>query len=284
MAEALSALGVENQSHGLSGLDERRLLPRRSQPHLRSGRSLAARAGWKRLMPALGALGGTLYADVAFQNVTLISKRYSRTYESSRYYGAGYTAIMGQVNPALLRRVSALGYTETMYSLLSPKFLSRYVDGFIGATDDSAIWTASPCAIWATSCIPTSAAPRLSAARKPWRSSPRSLQKLNNTGKKLLVSGGNVYALALCRRRDRRAAVHQRVFHRGRGDPAVPDGRARLRGLRGRADQPGRKRRLAGGASANDRIRRELPLTCSRWEDAAADEIHGPEPLLRHHL
>jgi hypothetical protein len=50
--------------------------------------------------------------------------------ESSRYYGAGYVAYFGQVNPANLRQTAPLNYMETMYDLLSPKFLPRYVEKF----------------------------------------------------------------------------------------------------------------------------------------------------------
>lgn len=76
--------------------------------------------------------GGTFYADVALQKVTFISKRYSYNKETSRYYGTGYVADFGLVNPANLRRTSGLGYTENLYDLISPKFLVRYADKFAG--------------------------------------------------------------------------------------------------------------------------------------------------------
>lgn len=50
--------------------------------------------------------------------------------ESSRYYGAGYVANFGQINPSTLRQTSGLGYRETKYDLVSPKFLPRYVAEF----------------------------------------------------------------------------------------------------------------------------------------------------------
>jgi hypothetical protein len=50
--------------------------------------------------------------------------------EASRYYGAGYVATFGQVNPATLRNTSGLGYEENLYSLISPKYLPRYVSKF----------------------------------------------------------------------------------------------------------------------------------------------------------
>ncbi|MDO4302943.1 MAG: DUF5696 domain-containing protein [Bacillota bacterium] len=74
--------------------------------------------------------GGSFYADVAFQKVTYISKRYSYNKETSRYYGTGYVADFGLVNPANLRKTSGLGYSENLYDLISPKFLVRYTDKF----------------------------------------------------------------------------------------------------------------------------------------------------------
>jgi hypothetical protein len=193
MAKELKALGVESQIMNFQGWmnggyyhDVANRISVLAQ--------LGGRKGLEALSARVEALGGTLYADVAFQNVTLISKRYSRTYESSRYYGAGYTAIIGQINPALLRRVAALGYTETMSSLLSPKFLSRYVDGFIGATDDMDIAGYSLRDLGdelhsdkrRTEVISREEAMAIVTAQ---------LEKLKNTGKQVLVSGGNFYAL-----------------------------------------------------------------------------------------
>ena len=194
IAQELAALGVENQQMNFQGwmnggyyhdvTDRVSILSQ-----------LGGKAGLEALNARMEELGGTLYADVAFQNVTLISKRFSRTYESSRYYGAGYTAVLGQVNPALLRRVAALGYTETMYSLLSPKFLSRYVDGFLRGTDDLELGGYSLRDLGdqvhsdrrRTEMISREEAVAIVTAQ---------FEKLEATGRKLLVSGGNLYALA----------------------------------------------------------------------------------------
>ena len=74
--------------------------------------------------------GGRFYADVVFQKATFISKRYEYSLETSRYYGAGYVAYFGAVNPGTLRQTSSLGYEEIMFNLVSPKFLVRYIDKF----------------------------------------------------------------------------------------------------------------------------------------------------------
>lgn len=91
--------------------------------------------GGKKELEALNdtmeGFGGRLYVDVPFQKVTYISKRYSGSFETSRYYGAGYVARFGAHNPANLRITSSLGYDENIYDLVSPKYLKRYVDAFI---------------------------------------------------------------------------------------------------------------------------------------------------------
>lgn len=93
--------------------------------------------GGKKNLEALDDLlkenGGTLFVDVPFQKVTDISKRYSASREGARYYGAGYIAKFGLVSPMTLRKTYAFGYEENIYSLISPKFLPRYVEKFAKA-------------------------------------------------------------------------------------------------------------------------------------------------------
>lgn len=91
---------------------------------------LGGRSGLESLSSTVAANGGEFYADVAFQRVTYISRHYHSMFETSRYYGAGYVVHFGQVNPSTLRQTSTLGYQETSYDLLSPKFLPRYVGIF----------------------------------------------------------------------------------------------------------------------------------------------------------
>lgn len=91
---------------------------------------LGGRSGLEDLSSAVVSNGGQFYADVAFQKVTFISRHYQYMLETSRYYGAGYVVHFGQVNPSTLRQTSSLGYRETSYDLISPKFLPRYVEAF----------------------------------------------------------------------------------------------------------------------------------------------------------
>lgn len=92
---------------------------------------LGGKSSLEDLSSTVSKNGGTFYGDVAFQKVTFISKRYSYNKETSRYYGTGYVADFGLVNPANLRKTSGLGYAENLYDLISPKFLVRYVDKFL---------------------------------------------------------------------------------------------------------------------------------------------------------
>ncbi len=91
---------------------------------------LGGKSGLEDLNQTLKELGGTLYADVAFQQVTFADDDFNWKAQGSRYYGAGYVASFGLVNPATLRNSSSLGYLEVGYDLLSPKFLPRYVEKF----------------------------------------------------------------------------------------------------------------------------------------------------------
>lgn len=125
----LAAKGISNQVMNFQGWMNRGyyhdVVDKIKVPH-----ALGGKGDLKRLNDTVAQNGGTLYADVAFQKVTEISKRYSEGNESSRYYGGGYIANFGLVNPATLRQTSGLGWSENIYYLISPKFLVRYVDQF----------------------------------------------------------------------------------------------------------------------------------------------------------
>lgn len=99
---------------------------------------LGGKAGLEELNAVLEETGGRLYADVAFQKVSFNSEGIWFNYqaESAKYYGSGYVASFGQVNPTNFRQTSSLGYYETMYDLISPKFLVRYVNTFSDKFED----------------------------------------------------------------------------------------------------------------------------------------------------
>lgn len=127
--EDLKANGVSNQVMNFQGWMNRGyyhdVLDKIRVPHQLGGRS-----DLEELSAVMAADGNDFYGDAAFQKVTYISRRYSYANETSRYYGGGYIAEFGLVNPATLRQTSGLGYSENHYFLVSPKFLVRYVDKF----------------------------------------------------------------------------------------------------------------------------------------------------------
>lgn len=125
----LKASGITNQVMNFQGWMNRGyyhdVVDKIRVPHKLGGKS-----GVESLSELMAADGNDFYGDVAFQKVTFASRRYSYANETSRYYGGGYIAEFGLVNPATLRRTSGLGYMENHYDLISPKFLVRYVNKF----------------------------------------------------------------------------------------------------------------------------------------------------------
>lgn len=91
---------------------------------------LGGKKKFEELASYLEENGGKLYGDVRFQKVTMDSKRYSYSEESSRYYASGYPVMNGVINPKVCTTDWAMGYGDRVYYILSPKFLLRYVDTF----------------------------------------------------------------------------------------------------------------------------------------------------------
>lgn len=129
MAKALSQAGIQNQVMNLQGWFNGGYYHDVADKVKVMGK-LGGKSGLKDLNEAMNALGGKLYADVAFQQVTFADDDFNYNAEGARYYGAGFVASFGQVNPVNLRNTSSLDYMETKYDLLSPKYLPRYVGGF----------------------------------------------------------------------------------------------------------------------------------------------------------
>lgn len=155
-------------------------------------KELGSKKALERLTDKVEAAGGKLYGDVAFQKVSFIADDYNYTRESARYYGAGYTLSFGQVNPVTLQQTYALGYKETLYNVISPKFLVRYVDKFadkIGKYDISGI------SLRDLGDLLTSDKKRTEVILREQAKEivKAQLGKLENTGKDLMVSGGNAY-------------------------------------------------------------------------------------------
>ena len=137
ISRQLTDLGVGNQVMGLQGWFNGGYY-HDAPNHIFVTRKLGGRKGLEQLSDHMEALGGRLYADVAFQKVSFESGGIWFDYqaESAKYYGSGYVASFGQVNPTNFRQTSSLGYHETMYDLISPKFLVRHVKTFARRFED----------------------------------------------------------------------------------------------------------------------------------------------------
>lgn len=137
--------------------------------------------------------GGKLYVDVAFQNVSYSSKRFNYKLESSRYY-TGMIVSYGRVNPATLRQTSSLGYMETLYDSLSPKFLVRYVDKFSKKIDS---YEVSGIGLRDLGDVLQSDKKRKHIINREEAKYvvKDQLETLANTNKDLLINGGNYYSL-----------------------------------------------------------------------------------------
>lgn len=93
-------------------------------------KKLGGKSGLAALDKKLNEAGAGLFGDVALQKVSFESEHFNYKIESAMRY-AGYPVFYGRVNPARLRKTDSLGYPESMYDILSPKYLPRYVDKFI---------------------------------------------------------------------------------------------------------------------------------------------------------
>lgn len=93
-------------------------------------RALGGKNRLESLNEKLEASGGRLYGDVAIQRVSFYAERnYNWRIENSQYY-SGLAVGLSRTNPATMR-MGSLGYSETAYNVLSPKYVGRYTDSFL---------------------------------------------------------------------------------------------------------------------------------------------------------
>lgn len=81
------------------------------------------------LAEVLKADGGALFANVAFNEVCYTSDDYILSQEAAKYYN-GKVVLLGKVNPYTLKRGTNAKYKETMYTILSAKYLNYYAESF----------------------------------------------------------------------------------------------------------------------------------------------------------
>lgn len=129
IAKTLASKGITNQVMNLQGWFNEGYYHDAAHD-IRVVKKLGGKSGLEDLSATMKSIGGKLYGDVAFQKVTFADSGFNYNAESSCYYGGGYVAAFGQNNPTTYRNTASLGYNETRYDLLSPKFLPRYIDKF----------------------------------------------------------------------------------------------------------------------------------------------------------
>ncbi len=128
MIEELEAAGVKNQVMNFEGWFNGGFYHDTAN-HVRVTWKLGGKSDLAKLNKAMEAANGRLSLDVQLIKLSKDSN-FNSTMEASRYYGAGYTATFGLVNPTTLRNTTGLGYSGNIYSVVSPKYLPKYVDKF----------------------------------------------------------------------------------------------------------------------------------------------------------
>lgn len=194
MADEFTAAGISNQIVNLQGWFNEGYY--HDAPHdIRLVKKMGSKSGLEDLNAKLEALGGSMYAEVEFQRVTAADSGFNWAAEGSRYYGAGYVAGFGLVDPTTLRNTTGLGYREPQFDLLSPKFLPRYVEKFVKKIDKYDI---SGIALRDLGSYLTSDKKRTNIINREEAKEVvlAQLDLLNNTGKKLMVNKANAYSFA----------------------------------------------------------------------------------------
>lgn len=129
IADELANKGIQNQIMNLQGWFNGGYY--NDAPHdIRILAKLGGKSDLVSLNAKLKGMNSKLYADVLFQKISFGDRHFNYKSESSRYYGSGYVAAFGLLDPTALRNTGALNYSENRYDLLSPKYLNRYVDKF----------------------------------------------------------------------------------------------------------------------------------------------------------
>jgi hypothetical protein len=145
----------------------------------------------------LEAQGGGLYSDVNILTVPWSSRRYRYELESSRYYGGGMVAGFGLVNPITFYNTFSMGYLEVMYNTISPRFITRYTGSYINAVsryDFTGTSLRDMGDVLASDRRRTEMIHREQAKEVV----QHSFELLQEQGKPLMVTGGNIYSLRYC--------------------------------------------------------------------------------------
>ncbi|MCL2078449.1 MAG: DUF5696 domain-containing protein [Oscillospiraceae bacterium] len=161
---------------------------------IRPVRQLGSTSALEALARNVETGGGKLYSDVNMITATWSSRRYRYELESTRYYAGGMVGGFGMINPITLYKTNSLGYLEVMYNAISPRFMTRYMDSYIKAQSrydltgtslrDMGDFLASDRR--RTGMIHRQQAKEVIEAN---------MENLQNQGKPIMISGGNLYAV-----------------------------------------------------------------------------------------
>lgn len=155
-------------------------------------KGLGSKAEIAALKAYLEADGGSLYGNVAFNEVSYTSDRYYLSQEAAKYYN-GKLVLLGQVSPNTLKRSVNAKYEETMYTILSPRFLNYYVNEF---ADAFAAYDMSGVALRDLGSVLSSDKKRTDLIHRQdaLELTEKALETLSSATE-LLVHGGNEYSL-----------------------------------------------------------------------------------------
>ncbi len=191
IAEDLQSLGVKKQVMNLQGWFNKGVNHNMPDKIKVTGK-LGGKHGLEELNETLKGVNGKLYVDVAFQKVSF-GADFDYNIEGARYYGAGYAASFGLTNPTTLRNIYGLGYSENLYDIMSPKYLSHYVEKFakkIGRYDVDGISLRDLGSYLSSDKKRNEVIDREQALEIVCAN----LNKLEETGKSLLINEANDYA------------------------------------------------------------------------------------------
>lgn len=99
-------------------------------------RKLGGKSGLEEFTDLVESNGGKVYGDIAVNRVTYAAEDFPYTLEASRLFGTSYTAGYGKTGPTTYSNSASLGYIANLYDVLSPKYVSRYVDSALEETAD----------------------------------------------------------------------------------------------------------------------------------------------------
>lgn len=192
MFQDLADMGITKQVMNLQGWFNGGFY-HKTADKIKIPRSVGSKSDLEKLNDTVTENGGRFYTDVVLQQITFADKDFNYDAEASKYYGAGYVVSLGQVNPATLRSTSALGYMETMYDLLSPRYLPRYVSKF---TDKIEKYDTYGISLRDLGNVVYSDKKRTNIIdrEEALKVVLGQLDKLKGTGKHLMTNGGNDYS------------------------------------------------------------------------------------------